>query len=437
MATTTRAGSRGAGDTGGRAPVFFGWYVVASAFLVMFSGFGVYYSFGAFLDPLRAAFHTSKAEISGLFALTGLIYFSLEAVTGPISDRIGPRRVVLLGALLLGGGLLLVSRANAIWQLYLGYCGGVGLGLACVYVPSVSAVQQWFIRRRGFATGIAVAGIGVGFLVGPPIAAALIGAAGWRRAYAILAAGAVVLLCVAAIRMERSPAARGLAPEGEAAQQAAVTTGHAAAAKRIPVYSTRPFWLLYFSCMLTALGLFVPFAHLGSYAQDNGISATGAAWILGLIGLGSASGRLFVGSAADRLGRRRSLGAAYFVMGVMFAWWLVAHSAWQLVIFSVVFGVAYGGFVALIPALAADYFGAARAGAIIGGLYTSAGIGNFIGPLLAGRIYDATGAYTIAIAAGIVVNILALLCILALKDPAQPPGSERVLPVPAPAAILE
>ncbi len=413
----TTAASASAGDTGRRAPVFFGWYVVASAFLVMFSGFAIYYSFGAFIDPLQAAFHTSKTEISGLFALTGLTYFSLGAVTGPISDRIGPRRVVLLGALLIGGGLLLVSRANAIWQLYLGYCGGVGLGLACVYVPSVSAVQQWFTRRRGFATGIAVAGIGVGFLAGPPLAAALIGSAGWRTTFAILAAGAVVLLCIAAIRMERSPAARGLMPEGEVMRQGATATGHAASLERSSVYRTRPFWLLYFSCMLTALGLFVPFAHLGSYAQENGISATGAAWILGLIGLGSASGRLFVGSAADRLGRRQSLGAAYFVMGVMFAWWLVSHSAWQLAIFSVVFGVAYGGFVALIPALAADYFGAVRAGAINGSLYTSAGIGNFIGPLLAGRIFDATGAYTIAIGAGIVVNILAVLCIVALRDP--------------------
>src|SRR5947209_6957205 len=92
-----------------RAPIFFGWYVVGSAFLVTLVGFAVNYSFGAFLDPLRAAFHASKTEISGLFAATGLIFFSLGAITGPISDRLGPRRVVLLGAALIGGGLLLVS----------------------------------------------------------------------------------------------------------------------------------------------------------------------------------------------------------------------------------------------------------------------------------------------------------------------------------------
>src|SRR5207244_2175527 len=108
------------------------------------------------------------------------------------------------------------------------------------------------------------------------------------------------------------------------------------AAETSPVYRTRVFWLLYLSCLFTSLALFVPFVHLSSYAKNEGISAAGAAWIVGLIGAGSAGGRLFLGSAADRLGRRRSLGGAYATMGVMLVWWLVSHSAWQLAIFAFV-----------------------------------------------------------------------------------------------------
>lgn len=402
-----------------RPRIFFGWYVVGSAFLVMFVGFAVNYTFGAFLDPLRAAFGASKTEISGLFAATGLIYFSLGAITGPLSDRYGPRRVVALGGLLIGSGLLLVGRTHTLWQLYLVYCGGIGLGIGCIYVPAVSAVQQWFSRRRGFATGVAVAGIGVGFLAGPPVAAALIAVAGWRSAYTVLGVAALALVALSLTFMERSPAARGLAQDGDPVgaapgRQSTIGVGSELSSR---VYSTRAFWLLYLSCLATSLGLFIPFAHLDAYAKDQHISAAGAAWILGLIGVGSALGRLCIGSAADRLGRRRSLGGAYIFMGLMFAWWLVSHSAWQLVIFSIVFGTAYGGFVALLPALTADYFGAARAGAIIGALYTSAGIGNFIGPLVAGRVYDSTGTYTIAILGGIVVNILAVICIVLLAEP--------------------
>ncbi len=416
-----------------RQPVFFGWYVVASGFLLLFTGFGVVYTFGAFLDPLRHAFGASKADVSGLFAVTGALYFTLGAVSGPLSDRYGPRRIVGAGAALTVAGLLLSSRANALWQLYLAYCGGVGVGLGFMYVPAVSSVQQWFRRRRGFATGLAVAGIGAGSLAGPPLAEALIAAAGWRTTYLLLGLGAALLLAVALLRMEASPAARGLAPDGDT-PGVATASGAAPLPAEVndsPVYSTAPFWLLYLSCLFCSLALFVPFVHLDSYAKTQGISSSGAAWILGLIGVGSFSGRLFLGTAADRLGRRRSLGGSYALMAVMMVWWLVSHAAWQLAIFSLLFGLGYGGFVALLPAITADYFGAARAGAIIGRLYTSAAVGNLIGPVIAGDIYDRTGQYTIAIAAGIAVNLLAVVCIVALRPPARRAAAARPLAVPA------
>ncbi|HLZ71800.1 MAG TPA: MFS transporter [Dehalococcoidia bacterium] len=418
---------------GRKPPVFFGWHVVASGFLLLFTGFGVVYTFGAFLDPLRHAFGADKAAISGLFSVTGALYFTLGAVSGPLSDRYGPRRIVGAGAALTVLGLLLASRANALWQLYVFYCGGVGVGLGFMYVPAVSAVQQWFRRRRGFATGLAVAGIGAGTLAGPPLAEALIAATGWRTTYLLLGLGAAVGLAVALLRMEARPAARGLAPDGEAPGVAPVA-GVAVLYPEdndSPVYSTAPFWLLYFSCLFCSLALFVPFVHLDSYARAEGISSSGAAWILGLIGVGSFSGRLFLGTAADRLGRRRSLGGAYGLMAVMMVWWLVSHAAWQLAIFSLLFGLGYGGFVALFPAITADYFGAARAGAIIGRLYTSAAVGNLIGPVIAGDIYDQTGHYTIAIAAGVAVNLLAVACIVALRPPARRIVAARPLAVPA------
>jgi MFS family permease len=396
--------------------LFFGWYVVASAFLVMFVGFGVNYTFGPFLDPLRKQFGASKTEVSGLFDLMALIYFTLGALTGPLSDRVGPRRLGVAGGLLIGGGLLLTAHVTALWQMYLTYSVCVGAGIGCVYVPSVSAVQQWFHRRRGFATGVAVAGIGAGTLAGPPIAAYLLAALGWRSAYTVLGVAALALIGIAVLRLERSPAARGLAPDGE---RPTPSDGPARSLPRetSPVYTTRAFWLLYASCFFSCLAVFVPAVHLVSYAKSEGISATGAAWILGLIGVGSASGRLFLGTAADRLGRRRSLGGAYAFMAVMLAWWLVSHSAWQLAIFAVGFGLGYGGFVALLPAITADYFGALRAGAIIGLLYTSAGIGSFFGPIAAARIFDATGAYTIAILAGIAANLLAVASVVLLDPP--------------------
>ncbi|HEY7293409.1 MAG TPA: MFS transporter, partial [Dehalococcoidia bacterium] len=285
---------------GHRQPIFFGWYVVASGFLLLFTGFGVVYTFGAFLDPLRHGFGATRSEVSGLFAVTGALYFTLGAVSGPLSDRYGPRRIVGVGAVLLVGGLLLSSRATALWQLYAFYCGGVGVGLGFIYVPAVSAVQQWFRRRRGFATGLAVAGIGAGTLAGPPLAEALIGTTGWRTTYLLLGLGSAVALAVALLRLEARPAARGLAPDGDPPGSAADagTVPLSAEDNESPVYSTAAFWLLYLSCLFCSLALFVPFVHLDSYAKAEGISSSGAAWILGLIGVGSFSGRLLLGTVA-------------------------------------------------------------------------------------------------------------------------------------------
>lgn len=182
---------------------------------------------------------------------------------------------------------------------------------------------------------------------------------------------------------------------------------------------SRPFWLLYTATVATALGLFIPFAHLAPYARDHGLSDLTGAILVGLIGAGSAAGRLVLGGAADRFGRRRSLIGAFAGMAVMMLWWLGATSAWSLGVFAVVFGVCYGGFVALIPALTTDYFGPRSVSGIIGLLYTGAGIGALVGPYFAGMAYDLSGSYTIPIVIAALTNVVAAGCTVLLADPAR------------------
>jgi len=153
--------------------------VVAAAFVSMFAVFGVVYSFGVFFDPMAREFGTGRGLTSVVFAVTAFLFFVLGAMTGPLADRIGPRRVVLVGAGATGGGLILTAAAPSIWLGYLTFGLGVGLGTACGYVPMVAAVGGWFERRRALAIGIAVSGIGVGTLAVPPAAALLVGALGW------------------------------------------------------------------------------------------------------------------------------------------------------------------------------------------------------------------------------------------------------------------
>jgi MFS family permease len=131
-------------------------------------------------------------------------------------------------------------------------------------------------------------------------------------------------------------------------------------------------------------------------------------------------GRLALGGVADRLGRRQSIINAFLLMSLMLLWWLASTSLWSLLVFAFFFGIGYGGFVALIPALTVDYFGTRHAGAIIGRLYTSVGFGSFLGPLLAGIAFDIRQSYTLPILLSAGANVVAALCLVVLGKLRRP-----------------
>ena len=150
------------------------WRMVAAAFVAMCAVYGVAYSFGAFFKPMAVEFGAHRSATSAVFSITVLVWCVLGPLTGHLSDRFGPRIVVATGAVVMGLGLALTSMIDRLWLGYLTYGLGVGVGVACAYVPMVAVVGGWFLRRRNTALGIAVAGIGFGTVFGAPIAAALI-----------------------------------------------------------------------------------------------------------------------------------------------------------------------------------------------------------------------------------------------------------------------
>ena len=400
--------------------VFHGWIVVGGAFAVMFVIFGAAYTFTAFFGSLQREFEASRASVSLVFSIAGFLYFSLGAVSGPLADRIGPRRVAGFGVALVVLGLGLGSAADALWQIYVAYGLGIGIGVGFAYVPAIGAVQRWFLRRRGFASGIAVAGIGVGTLLMPPLAAVLIDQFGWRIAYLGLGLIAAILGGGGAWLLDNAPEARGLHADGDAAPAA---TSAGAAPVSSPTLSvadairTPAFRGLYATGFIISIGLFVPFVHLVPYALDRGLSNQVAVLLFGLIGVGSTFGRFAFGGLADRLGRRRSLAAMYLGMGLMLGVWLVAESAWALGLFALLFGTFYGGFVALLPALTADYFGHRNVSGVIGALYTCVAVGTLVGPTLAGLAYDLLQSYWLPIAASAVASLVAAAGVARLPEP--------------------
>jgi len=400
--------------------IFYGWWVVSAAFAITFLGFGSAYTFSAFLEQLQHDFGASRGSVSLVFSLAGFLYFGLGIISGPLADRFGSRLLAVIGMVLLGGGLALASAARNLVEVYAAYGLGVGLGCGCAYVPAIGAVQRWFVRRRGFASGLAVAGIGVGTLVMPPLASFLIGALGWRGAYLVLGGLALVLGGGMAMLIENDPNSRGLNPDGDEQAQAVQAGGTSV---RDAIRSGR-FISLYAACLICSFGVFVPFVHLVPFARDHGIAASTAALLLGVIGIGSTAGRFFLGAIADRMGRERSLLMMFIGMAASLSIWALSANVWSLTVFALVFGVFYGGWVAVLPAVVMDYFGGRNVSGIIGVLYTSVAFGTLIGPSAAGFAFDLSHSYELPIIASAATNVLAALIVAwtlrAASLPARP-----------------
>ncbi len=372
-----------------------GWAVALSAALATFAVFAVSYSFGVVLDSIRVEFGIGTGLAALLFAIPTFVFFVLGVLTGQLGDRYGPRRVLLAGAVALGAGLWATSLAQELWLAITTYSLGVGIAVACAYVPMVSAVGGWFERHRAAALGVAVAGIGLGQFVGAPTAEWLIERYGWRDTYQVLAVAATGLLLMALFAARRPPLE---APHSEMPS-----------VRRL--LHNRRFTLLYLSMMLLSSSLFVPIIFIKDYLEDLG--KPGGEWLIGIIGLASLLGRLALGALGTVLPLMRLYQISYTVMGLSYLIWLFAGDNYTiLVIYSLVMGSSYGGFIALSPAVAAELFGLAGLGGVLGALYTAAGIGGLAGPPLAGLLIDDAG-YRLTIVVAMAAALLSVPLLIA------------------------
>ena len=383
------------------------WRLVVAGFLSTFTLFGIVYSFGAFFRPMAAEFGANREEISGVFSITAFIYFMLGPITGHMADRFGPRVVLTIGAVAMGTGLVTTARVHQLWAAYIAYGAGVGIAVACCYVPVVSAVSGWFLKRRNTALGIAVSGIGAGTLAIAPFAAELIRRLGWRMAYIVLGVAGTALLLACAYLAEPPPV------EAEAPRR---KLGH--------TLRKQDFVLLYVAAMLWSIATAVPFVFLTPYAQGRGIGQVAAAALVGVIGLASTAGRLGLGALADRMGILRLYRVCILALGLSYAIWWASESWAGLALFALAMGVSYGGAVTLTPAVVAELFGTQGLGATLGALYTSSAIATLAGPPLCGAIIDRTGSYQFAILLTLISTVASFFVLL-------PVGMVRTVPAEA------
>jgi len=237
-----------------------------------------------------------------------------------------------------------------------------------------------------------------------PLTERLMEANGWRHTYVVLAVGSGVLMLTAAVGAHRPPTA---------------ATGPPPPALGPVIRASSTFWVLYLSMFLLTCAMFTPFVFLADYLDENAISGS-AGVLVGLIGLASVAGRLGLGALANRFAAMTIYRSSILVLGASFALWLVADSSYTiLIVFTIVLGLAYGGFIALAPAVTADFFGTLGLGGVLGALYTAAGFGGLVGPPVIGLVIDRAG-YRSAIVAAMAMALSSSVVLAGIRQAGSP-----------------
>ena len=406
-----------------KAGLHYGWTIAIAGFAITITIWGAYYTFGVFFKPLLNEFGWSRTLLSSVVALQMIAYAVLAPMSGILSDRYGPRVMQVSAGIIMGLGYILASTMHSEWQLYLFLGIMPGVGLAGINIPTLTTVPRWFHTRRGLVMGLVIAGMGLGTVITPLLANTLISAWGWRWSYVVFGALVWALVIPAGLMMRKDPKSMGLLAYGENP----LPEPSPEALSRIPpaphgislkqAVRKRDFWMMSGAYCAAFICLALVTTHIVPYASDTGLSAPMAAGVLSLMGAGSIVGRIGLGAVSDRFGRKQTLAASLFLGTLMMIWLTLFKEPWTLYFYAAVFGLSYGGWVALYPSLTGEVFGLASLGAVFGGISIGAGLGSAVGPTVAGYIFDASRSYQLAFIFSAALAGAAFLLILMVRNP--------------------
>jgi sugar phosphate permease len=419
-----------------RRPVFYGWWIVAGAvvgyFVSVAAGVG---SAGIFLRPIVDDLGWSVGSFTLAVTGTNVVSGIAGVFVGPVVDRHGARPLMLVGAAILSGSLLLISHVTELWQFFALQSVGVGLGVAFMgpLVLNIT-MSKWFVLRRGWAIALGSTGISFASMSIPLVLTRVVDQLGWRDGYVVLAVGALALSLPVAFIMRRQPEDYGLLPDGQRTDgtatsqrdQEAITLDRLNSYTRQEALRTRALWLLTLSFGCFGAGSFAVLIHGIPFVTDAGFARSEAALAASIAGVANLLAKFMWGYTLARFQVRTLWTASFGGMIVGASLMLLAGEIDSLALMLAAFfvwGLGFGGGVPLGEFIWAKYFGRVHIGAVrsIGmpiGIAFGAG-----GPLAVSVLFDASGTYLWAWVLLMATYAVGALAVFISREPPPTVGS--------------
>lgn len=388
-----------------RGGLHYGWVIVVAGGLTGCVAMGAVFALPVLLLPIARDTGWSSTGISSAMTL-GFLAMALSSMAwGWLSDRHGPRPVLLAGSILLSASLYLASRATSLPAFQLMFGVLTGAGVSALFPPLMASVTGWFDRHRGLAVSLVSAGIGLAPLTMSPLAAWLVSAYDWRTTLAVLALIAAGVALPASLLIRRPPPRRLSGDVGPGEPRESMTLADVVRSPQFAVLL-----LTNFFCCATHSG---PIFHTVSYAVTCGIPMLTAVTIYSVEGLAGMGGRVAFGLLGDRFGAKHTL--AFGLLAQAFGAFAYVFASNLVVFYGVaaVFGFIYAGIMPLYAVLARENFPYRFMGLVIGASSMAGSFGMASGPLASGVIYDNfasyRGLYVASLAVGVCAFLIALL----------------------------
>jgi len=378
--------------------VFYGWWIVLATFLNLFFAVGiVFYGLPVFYPSLVETLGFKRDQvIRGMF-LGFLLVAPFFGFLGALIDRIGARRVIRFGIVLVGLPLILMGWMTSLWQYY-ALCIAEVVGYVLTGpVPNQVLVSNWFRAKRGRAMGYAYLGLGLGGVVAPILAARLIEHFGWRRAFEIIGIVILVVLFPVAQWVTRStPGEMGLSPDGRLEGPAAQRAVSVPSVELGPAIRTANFWLILLGSTLIIGAIGTVIQQFVLFLKDQGYTTSQASRVSSGLLFAGLAGRVVVGYFADRYRKKNVMALFYLALALAIPLLFLARQPAALWGFALIFGFAMGADYMLIPLVTAECFGLAALGKLLALIIMADSLGQWFGPMLAGKIFETTHSYNLA-----------------------------------------